>query len=458
MTDEFGVLTWHTATRSSTTTRTRATSAPSTRATTRSAPAWSGAPACGDVMKLQIKVNPRPGVIEDARFKTYGCGSAIASSSLVTEWVKGKTLDQARDDQEHADRRGAGAAAGEDPLLDPGRGRHQGGGERLQGRHGEARARRRTEGHGSHSDRSRRAPRHALHQPNAARAWACAWASRPPAARAWPTSSSTRTTWPRRTIVFEGHGVKVLVDPKSLPYIDGTQLDFVREGLNEGFKFHNPNEKDRCGCGESFPSLTAVRPVAARLPRAAVPALLVMSPAHFVICPSEWPDRHDRCSSAPEAQGGKRVVTDIPEGPGRWHDARPRRFRAARHCRAGSNSMPPRSARDGACCRRACTRPLCRRRRRRAARGDAMGGARQRGAIGGLKDPLTRATYLCELARRTDRCRGTTARRCRKRLLMQQMEWREALDEAPSADGDQGLGRRVAARSAVHDARGQRSR
>ncbi|HEY9281822.1 MAG TPA: Fe-S cluster assembly scaffold IscU [Eoetvoesiella sp.] len=53
-----------------------------------------GAPACGDVMKLQIKVN-EAGVIEDARFKTYGCGSAIASSSLVTEWVKGKTLDQA---------------------------------------------------------------------------------------------------------------------------------------------------------------------------------------------------------------------------------------------------------------------------------------------------------------------------------------------------------------------------
>jgi iron-sulfur cluster assembly protein len=53
-------------------------------------------------------------------------------------------------------------------------------------------------------------------------------------------------------VIFEGHGVKVLVDPKSLPYIDGTELDFVREGLNEGFKFNNPNEKDRCGCGESF--------------------------------------------------------------------------------------------------------------------------------------------------------------------------------------------------------------
>ena len=53
-----------------------------------------GAPACGDVMKLQIRVNEE-GIIEDARFKTYGCGSAIASSSLVTEWVKGKTLDEA---------------------------------------------------------------------------------------------------------------------------------------------------------------------------------------------------------------------------------------------------------------------------------------------------------------------------------------------------------------------------
>lgn len=53
-----------------------------------------GAPACGDVMRLQIKVNA-DGMIEDARFKTYGCGSAIASSSLVTEWVKGKTLDEA---------------------------------------------------------------------------------------------------------------------------------------------------------------------------------------------------------------------------------------------------------------------------------------------------------------------------------------------------------------------------
>jgi iron-sulfur cluster assembly protein len=52
--------------------------------------------------------------------------------------------------------------------------------------------------------------------------------------------------------IFESQGIKVFVDPKSLPYLDGTELDFAREGLNEGFKFQNPNVKDECGCGESF--------------------------------------------------------------------------------------------------------------------------------------------------------------------------------------------------------------
>ncbi len=51
---------------------------------------------------------------------------------------------------------------------------------------------------------------------------------------------------------FESHGVTLLIDPKSLPYLDGTELDFVREGLSEGFKFNNPNVKNQCGCGESF--------------------------------------------------------------------------------------------------------------------------------------------------------------------------------------------------------------
>jgi iron-sulfur cluster assembly protein len=53
-------------------------------------------------------------------------------------------------------------------------------------------------------------------------------------------------------VQFESHGVKVVIDPKSLPYLEGTELDYTREGLNEGFKFRNPNVKDQCGCGESF--------------------------------------------------------------------------------------------------------------------------------------------------------------------------------------------------------------
>ena len=96
-----------------------------------------GAPECGDVMKLQLKITD-DGVVEDAKFKTFGCGSAIASSSYVTELVKGKTVDEVMDDQEHAHRAGAVAAAGEDPLLGAGRGRHQGGDRRLEE---EARAR-----------------------------------------------------------------------------------------------------------------------------------------------------------------------------------------------------------------------------------------------------------------------------------------------------------------------------
>ena len=91
-----------------------------------------GAPECGNVMKLQIKVNPQTNVIEDAKFKTFGCGSAIASSSLATEWVKGKTIDQALDDQEHGDREGAGIAAGEDTLFRAGGRRDPRGHRRLE--------------------------------------------------------------------------------------------------------------------------------------------------------------------------------------------------------------------------------------------------------------------------------------------------------------------------------------
>ena len=80
-----------------------------------------GAPECGDVMKLQIKVNRETNVIEDAKFKTFGCGSAIASSSLATEWVKGKTVDQALAIKNMDIVKELVASSREDPLFGAGR-------------------------------------------------------------------------------------------------------------------------------------------------------------------------------------------------------------------------------------------------------------------------------------------------------------------------------------------------
>ena len=84
-----------------------------------------GAPECGDVMKLQVKVNPATGIIEDAKFKTFGCGSAIASSSLATEWLRGKTVDEALAIKNTDIVNELEPAAGEDSLLGAGRGRDQ---------------------------------------------------------------------------------------------------------------------------------------------------------------------------------------------------------------------------------------------------------------------------------------------------------------------------------------------
>ena len=91
-----------------------------------------GAPECGDVMRLQIRVNPETQVIEEAKFKTFGCGSAIASSSLATEWIKGRKVEDALAHQEHRHREGTLAAAGEDSLFGAGRGCDSRGHRRLE--------------------------------------------------------------------------------------------------------------------------------------------------------------------------------------------------------------------------------------------------------------------------------------------------------------------------------------
>jgi nitrogen fixation NifU-like protein len=211
-----------------------------------------GAPACGDVMKLQIKVNPVTGVIEDARFKTYGCGSAIASSSLVTEWVKGKTLDQAAalKNSEIAEELALPpvkihcSILAEDAI--------KAAVEDYKKKHATAEcsfcrnstmAISLTEAAARHVSRYITKRGKGVGVRLGVKTTGCS-------GLAYKLEYVDEVA--PEDVVFEDHGVKVLIDPKSLAYIDGTQLDFVREGLNEGFRFNNPNERDRCGCGESF--------------------------------------------------------------------------------------------------------------------------------------------------------------------------------------------------------------
>ncbi len=136
-TDTWKIRTWRTAKKSSSTTKTRSNVGTLDKDDPNVGTGLVGAPACGDVMRLQIKVNA-DGRDRRRTFKTFGCGSAIASSSLATEWIKGKTHRRGRDHQEQPDRRGAEPAPGEDPLLGAGRRRHQ---ERHRGLPTEARRR-----------------------------------------------------------------------------------------------------------------------------------------------------------------------------------------------------------------------------------------------------------------------------------------------------------------------------
>src|SRR6266478_2283574 len=159
-----------------------------------------GAPECGDVMKLQIKVNEESGVIEDAKFKTFGCGSAIASSSLATEWVKGKTLGEAL------------AIKNTDIVKEVRRMMQKEGVEAAGLRVG-------VKGGG------------------------CSGLS-----YNLTFESQSRTG----DKVFERDGVKLFCDLKSYIYLNGTVLDFDSGLMGKGFVFMNPNAKKSCGCGSSF--------------------------------------------------------------------------------------------------------------------------------------------------------------------------------------------------------------
>jgi nitrogen fixation NifU-like protein len=202
-----------------------------------------GAPACGDVMKLQIKVNDS-GIIEDAKFKTYGCGSAIASSSLVTEWLKGKTLDQAAEIKN--------SAIAEELALPPvkihcsvlAEDAIKAAVADLKSKQpAEDMALTLTEVAAQRVEKFLNNRGKGIGLRLGVKTTGCSGMAY--------TLEFVDEMHPEDT-AFESHGVKVIVDPKSLVYIDGTELDFTKEGLNEGFKFNNPNVKDECGCGESF--------------------------------------------------------------------------------------------------------------------------------------------------------------------------------------------------------------
>ena len=224
-----------------------------------------GAPECGDVMKLQVKVNPATGVIDDAKFKTFGCGSAIASSSLATEWLKGKTVDAGAGDQEHRHRHRAEPAAGQDSLFGARRGRDQGGDQRLQEEAGRRQA-----------GRSQRRPRNSGADGALSRAMieiseTAARKIRTLMAKQGIDEGGLRVgvkgggcsglsytfAWEKQARmgdeVFEGpDGAKIFVDKKSLLYLNGTVLDYDTSLISKGFVFNNPNAKSTCGCGSSF--------------------------------------------------------------------------------------------------------------------------------------------------------------------------------------------------------------
>src|SRR5881296_3710297 len=195
-----------------------------------------GAPECGDVMKLQIKVNVQTGVIEDAKFKTFGCGSAIASSSLATEWLKGKTVDEAAKIKNtdivnelklppvkiHC------SVLAEDAI-----------------KAALADYREKTET----ADKQVKELKQAQNLPETVflrmgvKGGGCSGMS-------YALEFDSEIGPHDKQLEIDG--IKVVVDKKSYLYLNGTTLDYVRQGLTGGFTFVNPNAKSSCGCGTSF--------------------------------------------------------------------------------------------------------------------------------------------------------------------------------------------------------------
>ena len=223
-----------------------------------------GAPECGDVMKLQIKVNDANGIIEDAKFKTFGCGSAIASSSLATEWLKGKTVDEALAIKntdivnelslppvkihcsvlaEDAIKAAISDYATKQAKSVPPSKRWRQWPESELAAETAARDYRHAEGGREDPPDVREDGRR-----RADCVWAC-WAADAPGL----SYQFKFDTKPRPTDnVFDFDGVQIFVDPKSILYLHGMTLDYKESLMQSGFVFENPNAKKSCGCGTSF--------------------------------------------------------------------------------------------------------------------------------------------------------------------------------------------------------------
>ena len=262
-----------------------------------------GAPECGDVMRLQIKVNPETSVIEDAKFKTFGCGSAIASSSLATEWVKGKTVEEALAIKNTDIVKELSLASGEDSLLGAGGRCDPRGDRRLEEEAGQR------EAEAGRSEQLGRANQ-LREQSMATRQWLSHAASEARSGQKIMSTTDRKTdrhssaapaqghsghrkgdrtirsamakenispeqgglrvgvqgggcsglsynirfdSQPReRDRVFQFGDVRVFVDPKSFIYLHGMMLDYEETLMQQGFVFKNPNAQKSCGCGTSF--------------------------------------------------------------------------------------------------------------------------------------------------------------------------------------------------------------